>query len=271
MKKTALITGVSKNIGRAICKKFVDEGYRVLGTYKSHLDDKKEMAQFVKEFPTVELFKVDFCNQGEITAFIAKLKKIEIDVLVNNAGMFNLFGDGVRNEFYNFDLAAFANVIDCNFIATARLSIELKDNMAEGGSIIIISSGASINGAYASISYNASKAALINLMESLAMNYYRHKKVRVNAVSPGWVDSEGGSMGADAESTFMGRVKAVTPMGRNGTPTEIAKVVYYLTTDDASFITGTNVAVDGGYKIHNVNYLEEAGYANFTLESAKKK
>jgi len=271
MSKIALITGVSKNIGRSICKQFVENGYKVYGTYKNHLDDHTEMKSFTEEFPTVELSKVDFCDQLDVTKFIAKMKAYKFDVLVNNAGMFNLYSENVRNEFLNFDLAAFENVIDCNFITTARLSIELKENINDGGNIIIISSGACLQGAYASISYNASKAALINLMESLAINYYRYKKVRVNAVSPGWIDSEGVSMGADKNSTFMGRVASVTPMGRNGTPEEVARVVYFLTTENASFITGSNISVDGGYKNHNVNYLEEAGYANFSIELLDKR
>ena len=269
--KTALITGVSKNIGRAICKKFVEKGYKVYGTYKSHLDDKGEMAKFAKEFPAVELFKVDFCNQDDVTKFIAKMKKLKFDVLVNNAGMFNMYDGNVRNEFLNFDLAAFQNVINCNFITTARLSIELKDNMNEGGNVIIIASGACLQGAYASISYNASKAALINLMESLSGNFYRFRRVRVNAVSPGWIDSEGITMGADKNSTFMGRVAAVTPMQRNGSPEEVASMVYFLTTNDASFTTGSNIPVDGGYKNHNVNYLEEAGYATFSIQAIDHK
>ena len=268
--KTALITGVSKNIGRSICKEFVEKGYKVYGTYNTHLDDPTEMEKFVNEFPSVKLFKVNFCDQTGVTEFIKKMKKYKFDALINNAGMFNLYEGSVRNEFLNFDLTAFQNVIDCNFITTARLSIELKDNMKEGGNIIIISSGASLQGAYASISYNASKAALINLMESLSGNYYRYKKVRVNAVSPGWIDSEGTSMGADKTSTFMGRVAAVTPMQRNGSPEEVAKMVYFLTTKEASFTTGSNIPVDGGYKNHNINYLEEAGYANFSIELLNK-
>jgi 3-oxoacyl-[acyl-carrier protein] reductase len=269
--KTALITGVSKNIGRAICKQFVENDYKVYGTYKNHLDDKSEMAKFVKDFPTVELFKVDFCDQADVTNFIAKMKEHTFDVIVNNAGMFNMYEGDVRNEFLNFDLAAFQNVINCNLITTTRLSIELKDNINEDGNIIIIASGACLQGAYASISYNASKAALINLMESLSDNYYRYRKVRVNAVSPGWINSEGSTMGADKNSTFMGRVGAVTPMQRNGTPEEVARMVYFLTTNEASFTTGANIPVDGGYKNHNINYLEEAGYATFSIQLIDKK
>lgn len=271
MKKIALITGVTRNIGRAICTIFAKNNYYIIGTYKNGLDDSTEMSKFKAEFPDSKLYKVDFCNQDEVTSFINEIKqsKVKINVLVNNAGMFNLDNGVVRNEFLNFNLAAFQNVLNCNFLTTARLSIELKESMAEEGNIIIISSGACLQGAYASISYNASKAALINLMESLSDNYYRYKKIRVNAVSPGWIDSEGTTMGADKASTFMERVAAVTPMLRNGAPEEVAKMVYFLTTDGASFTTGSNIPVDGGYKNHNINYLEEAGYAEFYIKLLK--
>lgn len=271
MEKIALITGVSRNIGRAICAKFAKNGYKIIGTYRTSLDRAEELKKFKKEFPNSEVYKVDFCNQNDVTEFIKLIKKknYKIDVLVNNAGLFNIFEGGVRNEFFNFDLASFTDVMNCNFLTTARLSIELKENMTEGGNIVIISSGACLQGAYASISYNASKAALINLMESLSDNYYRYKKVRVNAVSPGWIDSEGESMGADKESSFMGRVAAVTPMGRNGLPEEVANMVFFLTSNEASFTTGSNMFVDGGYKNHNVNYLEEAGYADITIKNRK--
>ena len=268
MKKIALVTGVTRNIGRAICKVFANAGYKIIGTYRTGLSDKKAQEDFKKEIPNSELYQVDFCNDQSLTAFIdmLKAKGTKIDVLVNNAGMVSLTDQGVRNEFFDYNAKEFANVMNCNFLATARLSIELKENIREGGSIVIISSGASQHGAYATISYNASKAALVNLTESLAANYYRYKRVRVNVVSPGWIDSEGGSMGADETSTFMGRVAAVTPMQRNGKPEEVAKMVYFLSSDGASFTTGTNVFVDGGYNMQNINYMEEAGYAEFTIQ-----
>lgn len=266
-KKIALITGVTKNIGRAICRIYFKNGFQIIGTYRNGLDSFEAQLEFKKEFPGSKLYKVDFCNQDNVTDFINTIKKekLKIDVLINNAGMVNFTNDKIKNEFLNFDVESFQQVFNCNLITTARLSIELKENINENGNIIIISSGACLHGAYATISYNASKAALINLMESLANNYYRYKKIRVNAVAPGWIDSEGSTMGADEESSYMKRVATVTPMQRNGKPEEVANAVYFLTSQNASFITGSTIFVDGGYKNHNVNYLEEAEYATFSL------
>ena len=259
MSKTVLITGVSKNIGRSICKKFTANGFHVIGTYKSMLDDPTEREAFLKEFPDVELFKVDLCNQNSVTEFLSQMKKCQFDVIVNNAGMFNMLPDGtVRNEFYQFDLKAFTDLFNCDLISIARICIELKDNMNENGSIVNIASGAGGNGAFASISYNAAKAAVINLTQSLSNSYHYFKKVRVNSVSPGWIAGEGGAMNTNDGDPFMRNVARVTPMARNGYTHEVADAVYFLSSNEASFITGADIAVDGGYSHFDVIYYEEA-------------
>ncbi|GHT62429.1 3-ketoacyl-ACP reductase [Bacteroidia bacterium] len=259
MKKIVLITGVSKNIGKSICKKYTDNGYQVIGTYKDFLDDSVELQKFKTEFSNVILHKVDLCNQSDVTKFIDEMKQYKFDAIVNNAGMLNMMPDkSVRNEFYHFDLQAFINVTSCNFISVARICLELKQCINENGNIVIISSGAGSNGAFASISYNATKAALINLTQSLSNSFYSFKKIRVNSVSPGWISGEGGAMNTNDDNPMMQNVAKVTPMGRNGITTEVADVVFYLTSEQASFITGANIAVDGGYSQFDVIYYEEA-------------
>jgi len=267
MSKTALVTGVSKNIGRSICEKFVAGGYHVLGTYRDSLDNSDERSLFVEQFPQVELFKVDLCDQSSVTRFLETLKGRRLDVIVNNAGMFNMMPDGrVRNEFYEFDLQAFIDLFHCDLISIARMCIELRDSMNEHGSIVNISSGAAASGAFASISYNAAKAAVTNLTQSLANSYYYHRKVRVNSVSPGWILGQGGTMNTNEEDPLMRNVARVTPMGRNGYTTEVADVVYYLCSDQASFVTGADIAVDGGYSQFDVIYYEEATGASLLKE-----
>ena len=259
MKQTILITGVSKNIGKSICKKYADNGYHIIGTYKSFLDNPDTLKKFKLEFPDIILHKVDLCNPNDVTRFIDEMKQYKFDVIVNNAGMFNMMPDeSVRNEFYNFDLQEFIDVVNCNFISVARICLELKDCINENGNIVIISSGAGSNGAFASISYNATKAALINLTQSLSNSFHYFKKVRVNCVSPGWISDEGGAMNTNDNSPLMKNVARVTPMGRNGKTNEVADAVFYLTSADASFITGANIVVDGGYSHFDVIYYEEA-------------
>ena len=260
MSKTVLITGVSKNIGRSICRKFVKNGYMVIGTYRTEFDDEELKAKFLAEFPNTNLYKVDFCNKEEVTTFIDQMKKYQFDVIVNNAGMVSLNGDNVRNEFTDFDVDSFYDVINCNLIAPTRISLELKDNIKENGVIVNISSGAALNAGMATISYNASKAALTNVGASLSNSFpkYKNKMIRVNNVLPGWIDADtDGAMNMN-EDSIGARALKVTPLGRNGKTSEISDIVYFLTTDEASFINGANISVDGGYSNFDVIYYEEA-------------
>lgn len=268
MKKRVLITGVSKNIGKSICKKFVDEGYEVIGTYKSFFDEEEKQKIFINEFKNVTLFKVDLSNCIDVSNFINEMKKYKFDVIINNAGTLNMTDDNmVLNEFSNFDIDAFVDLIYCNFISVAQICIELKDCIKNNGNIVIISSESGSNGAFASISYNASKAALINLTKSLSNNFAYHNKIRVNCVSPGWVETQNGKMNTNSNNLFVQKIAKVTPMMRNAKPKEIADVVYYLTTDEASFITGANIIVDGGYSNFDVIYYEEGFQKSLLAEN----
>lgn len=258
MNKRVLITGVSKNIGKSICKRFVDEGYEVFGTYKSFFDEDEKRETFLNEFKNVRLFKVDLSNCIDVSNFIKEMKKYRFDVIINNAGTLNMTDDNmVLNEFSDFDIDSFVDLIYCNFISVARICIELKDCIKSNGNIVIISSESGSNGAFASISYNASKAALINLTKSLSNNFAYYNKTRVNCVSPGWVETQNGKMNTNSNNLLVQKISKVTPMMRNAKPKEIADVVYYLTTDQASFITGANIIVDGGYSNFDVIYYEE--------------
>lgn len=259
MKKRVLITGVSKNIGKSICERFITEGYEVIGTYKSFFDDEKIRKKFINEFKNVKLFKVDLSSHTDVSIFINEMKKYKFDVIINNAGMLNMANDStVLNEFTNFDIDAFVDLINCNFISVARICIELKECIKSKGNIVIISSESGSNGAFATISYNASKAALINLTRSLSNNFAYYNNIRVNCVSPGWVETQNGNMNTNSNDQFIQKISKVTPLMRNAKPKEIADVVYYLTTDQASFITGANIIVDGGYSNFDVIYYEES-------------
>jgi 3-oxoacyl-[acyl-carrier protein] reductase len=111
---------------------------------------------------------------------------------------------------------------------------------------------------YATLSYSSSKAALINLSLSLSNSFPCYKNVRVNIVSPGWVNPDDAD-GMGMQENAPGRKAALlTSMGRNAQTTEIADVVYFLTTKESSFINGANIVVDGGWLNHNTIYYEEA-------------
>lgn len=256
MSKVALITGVSRNIGKSICVKFIEQGYRVIGTYNTSEDSAKELMQ---KFPQLDLFQVDFCSTGQTSEFIEKMKKYQFDVIVNNAGTMNCTDDGdIVHEYRDFVIEDFESVMRCNFYAPLRICIELQDNINEGGSIINIASTDGMQATYASLSYSASKAALINLTASLSNSVYSKNKIRINSVSPGWIMAdEDGGMGSD-ENSAGGKAGVLAPIGRNGKTQEIANIVYALTTNDLFLINGTNIVADGGFSNHDVIYFEEA-------------
>lgn len=256
MLKTALITGVSKNIGKSICKKFLSNGYHVIGTYNTDADSAKALKD---NFKNLDVYQVDFSSEDSTTNFINEMKKYKFDVIVNNAGTMNLSDEGdLIHEFNDFELSSFDKVMKCNFYAPLRICIELQDNINTNGSIVNIASTDGMQATYASLSYSASKAALINLTASLSNNFYSKNKIRVNSVSPGWIMAdEEGSMGCD-ENSPGGKAGILAPIGRNGKTTEIADIVYELTQPSLFLINGTNIVADGGFSNHDVIYMEEA-------------
>ncbi|GHV06566.1 hypothetical short-chain dehydrogenase/reductase [Clostridia bacterium] len=256
MKKVALITGVSRNIGKSICRKFLTEGYQVIGTYNASQEAAEKLRD---EFSDLTLYQADFRDEDSTTAFIEKMKAYSFDVIVNNAGTMNLTeDDDIVHEFRSFSLPSFEAVMRCNFYAPLRICIELQDHINEGGTIINIASTDGMLATYASLSYSASKAALINVSKSLGNNFYPKNKVRVIAISPGWIMSDDdSSMGSD-ENSAGGKAGILSPIGRNGYTTEIAEKVYEHVVSKSILDNGNNYVYDGGFTNYDVIYWEEA-------------
>ena len=241
--KTALVTGISKGIGKAICKKLVTEGYFVHGTYNSSQD---EAIKLQEELKNVKLYQVDFSLRQNTLDFLSELKNssIKFDAIVNNAGMIEF------ENFEDFDMDIWDRTLEVNLNTILLVSTKLKDQINKGGAIVNISSTDGLIGTFASMSYAASKAALINLTKSLGNNFGKYG-IRVNAISPGWIDTamsdQDGFTEKLDETTFL------NPLGRNGMPSEIAEVTYFLLSSNSSYINGANIVVDGGYT--NVDYI----------------
>lgn len=225
-----LITGAARGIGRAISEKALSEGYDVFGTFNS---GKESAADFQKYHRNVTLFQVDFRNRSQIFDFLGGLGGVTFDAIINNAGIFQ------QEKFSDYDMTIWDDTLAVNLTAPLIISLKLQDQIKFGGAIINIASSDAFKGAFSSMAYSASKAALISLTQSLANNF-AGRQVRVNAIAPGWIDT-----GMCTEESY--EAAKITPLERNGRPEEIAQVVSFLISDQASFINGTVINVDGGY------------------------
>lgn len=241
MRKKVLVTGVGRGIGRAIATKFLDEGYELVGTYFSSANKAKELeTQYGKE--RVKLIgPYDFTDNCETKKLAMHLQEYKFNAVIFNSGMFS-----ENDDFLSFNLEDFEKVMHCNFYASLILGTLLQDNIEEGGSIVIVSSNDAYSGAYASMSYAISKAALLSLVKCFSVNY-GIKKVRVNSVAPGAINTD---MNTEEQMILS---PEYTPIRRVGQSNEVAKVVYFLSSEDASFINGENITIDGGYS--NVSIL----------------
>jgi 3-oxoacyl-[acyl-carrier protein] reductase len=228
--KYALVTGVTKNIGNAIAKQLASEGFFIYGVYNTST---KEAEDFKNEVVNCELFKVDLSDRNALLNFIKQFKDNKIDVLINNAGVI------IFEKFDGLSYDSWDKVMNTNLNAPFILSHGLRNNLTKGGTIVNIASTDGMTGAFVSMSYSASKAALINLTQSLG-NVFGKNGIRVVAIAPGWV-------GSGMDSPAIKEAMENNPLGRNADPKEIADVVSYLISDKASFINGQTIIVDGGY------------------------
>ena len=227
--RTALVTGGARGIGRAIAERLAEGGWKVVATYNTGLDQGRELART----HGVEIRHVDLADRAQSLDFARRIsEEFSFDGLVNNAGILE------KEPLGEMTLDAWDRTFEVNVTAPLILAQTIGPHMSPGASIVNIASTDAHIGSFRSFAYSASKAALVSVTRSLA-NVLGPRGVRVNAVSPGWVDS-----GILTESY---EAASLTPLGRNGSPLDIARTVAFLLSDDASFITGTSIVADGGY------------------------
>ena len=241
--KTAIITGGTKGLGKAIAKVFALHNYNLILTYlqddDSALQTKKEFEQFNSK---VMIVKSDVSNEQEVIKLLDNIKfKFEsIDVLINNAGI------AIDTTLEDKTVDNFKRILDTNLIGPFLTSKYIGQFMFEQGygKIINISSTNAIDTYYKEgLDYDASKAGLNSLTLNFA-NIYA-PVINVNAIACGWINTE---MNKDMDQEFKDKEESKILLNRFAEPEEIANVVYFLTTKEACYINGSIIRVDGGLR-----------------------
>lgn len=242
-RKVVLITGSSRGLGAAIVRKFASLNYNVVINYNKSFDEAKKLKEEIKSKFNVDslIVKADVSNEVEVKEMINLIiqKFSKIDCLVNNAGI------ALDTLFEDKTVENFKKTLDVNLIGTFLVSKYASKYMLEQkkGNIINISSTNGIDTYYPySLDYDASKAGVISLTHNLAMQFA--PIINVNCVAPGWINTD---MNKELDEDFIREENLKILLGRFAEPMEIANVVAFLASPEASYVNGSIIRVDGGH------------------------
>jgi 3-oxoacyl-[acyl-carrier protein] reductase len=243
--KVAIVTGASKGIGAAIAKSLAAEGASVVVNYASSKEGaEKVVAEITGKGGKALAVQGDFSKQADISKVFAETKKAygRLDTLVNNAGVYEFLPlEQVTEE-------SFHTTFNLNVLGLILSSQEaLKYFGPEGGSIINIGSVASRTHPPTSTVYSATKGAVDSVTGVLA-NELGPKKIRVNSINPGMVETEGVHTAGFIGSDFQKELETRTPLGRIGQPKDIGPIAVFLASDDSSWLTGELILAGGGLR-----------------------
>jgi len=230
--KTVLVTGGSRGIGAAIVCELADAGASVVFGYRSGAEEAAALASEIG----ARAVQADVSSAGEAARLVEEAG--DLDLLVNNAG---LTRDGLLARMPDED---WRDVLETNLSAVFYTCRAVSRPMMKkrGGSIVNVSSIVGVHGNFGQTNYGASKAGIIGFTKSLAREL-GSRGVRANVVAPGYVNTRLTDVIPEEAKTQM---LANTPLGRFGEPEDVARAVRFLCSDDASFITGEVLLVDGG-------------------------
>ncbi|HBH0274996.1 TPA: SDR family oxidoreductase [Clostridioides difficile] len=243
-KKTVLITGGARGIGKAMSKAFAKEGYNVLVNFNKSENEAKELYTILNEKNfSVKLFKANISNREDVEDMVDYCIKEfgGLDVLVNNAGVSQdkLFTDITDEDWDNMMNINLKGSFYCSQVALKYMISEKK------GNIINISSIWGISGASCEVHYSITKAGIIGMTKALAKEV-GPSNIRVNSIAPGVINTDmlSGYNEEDIDALVEG-----TPLMRLGTPEDIANCAIFLASDKSNFITGQVISPNGGFVI----------------------
>lgn len=241
--KIVLVTGSSRGIGRATALLFAKEGAKVIVNYHTSEKEAGKVVDAIKKIGSDAIaLQCDVGDEKEVKAMfeIAVKKFGKIDVLVNNAGIvydIPLFEKTVEQ---------WKKTLNTNLIGVflcSKYAVQIMKKNKSGAIVNIASTNGINNTAPTSADYDASKAGIISLTRNLATELA--PKIRVNAIAPGWIDTD---MNKDLPKNLLEKEIANVFMKRFGKPEEVAYAVLFLASDDASYIMGSTLVVDGGHR-----------------------
>jgi acetoacetyl-CoA reductase len=238
--KVALVTGGTGGIGTAICVRLADAGAGVISTYVHEEQAREWQSRHAAMGHEFVIAKCDVSSYDDCVAMAERIRADHggVDILVNNAGI------TLDGTFRKMTPDQWIRVIDVNLLSVFNVTKQFVDGMMDKGwgRVVNISSINGQKGQFGQTNYAAAKAGMHGFTMSLAQETAR-KGVTVNSVSPGYIATE---MVMAVPEDVRAEIVAQIPVGRLGKPEEIAALVAFLASDDAAFITGANIAANGG-------------------------
>ena len=239
--KVVLVTGSSKGIGKATIIEFASKGYNVIINYNNSQAEAEKLKKYVEEQYKIRAItvKADVSNETEVEDMVEKVINEfgKIDVLVNNAGIV------YDRDFNDIKIEEFEKTLKVNVIGAFIVAREVSKYMNKGSSIVNVSS---TNGTKTispeCLDYNVSKIGLQSLTRDLAFQF--KPNIRVNAIAIGWADTD---MNKDLPKDYIEDETSKIYVERFANPSEIAKTIYFLASDESSYINSEIVNIDGGY------------------------